>query len=30
MKGAISRIQTQQAPDVGTVHVVVAITFRPI
>jgi serine/threonine-protein kinase len=29
-KGAIARIQTQQAPDVGTVHVVVAITFRPI
>jgi hypothetical protein len=29
MRGAISRLQTQQAPDVGTVHVVVGITFRP-
>jgi hypothetical protein len=28
-RSAISRLQTQQAPDVGTVHVVLAITFRP-
>ena len=29
-KGAIGRLQTQQAPDVGTVNVVVAISFRPV
>jgi serine/threonine protein kinase len=29
VRGAVSRLQTQQAPDVGTVQVVLAITFRP-
>jgi serine/threonine protein kinase/outer membrane biosynthesis protein TonB len=28
-KAAVGRLNTQQAPDVGTVHVVVAISFRP-
>ncbi|MEO8705167.1 MAG: protein kinase [Kofleriaceae bacterium] len=29
-RDAVGRMQTQQAPDVGTVNVVVMITFRPI
>jgi len=29
-KGAIGRLQTQQAPDVGTVNVAVTISFRPL
>jgi eukaryotic-like serine/threonine-protein kinase len=29
VRSAISRLQTQQAPDVGTAQVIVAITFRP-
>ncbi|MBA2542792.1 MAG: serine/threonine protein kinase [Deltaproteobacteria bacterium] len=29
VRGAVSRLQTQQAPDVGTVQVVLALTFRP-
>ncbi|MEJ7597408.1 MAG: protein kinase [Kofleriaceae bacterium] len=29
MRGAVGRVQTQQAPDVGIVYVVAAITFRP-
>jgi len=28
-RSAISRVQTQQPPDVGTVHVVAVIAFRP-
>ncbi len=30
VRGAVSRLNTQQAPDVGTVNVTAAISFRPI
>jgi len=30
VRGSVSRLQTQQAPDVGTAQVVLVITFRPI
>jgi hypothetical protein len=29
-KAALERVQTRQAPDVGTVHVVLSIKFTPI
>jgi serine/threonine-protein kinase len=29
-KGAIERVQTRQAPDVGTVHVVLSVKFTPL